>query len=46
MTSSRVWLLIWYVPVIVFRFFYGAVEGARMEVEEFKSDWKAGWEKQ
>jgi hypothetical protein len=25
---------------------YGAEEGARMEIEEFKRDWKPEWEKQ
>ncbi len=43
MTTRRIWLLIWYFPVLILRFFYGAVEGACGEVDEFISDWKAKW---
>ena len=45
MTSRRIWLIFWFVPVLLFRFFYGMVEGARGEINEFVGDWKAQWEK-
>ena len=43
--STRVWIIIWFVPTLVLRLIIGAWSGIQEEMDDFKWDLIKAWKK-